>query len=795
MKRLVGFLIIVLTGTYTFPVYGVDASRDPLKIPKFNESKVEIKIDGVLDESIWQNIPSYDNMAVIEPDTLVDAPLETKILYFYTTKGMYIGVWNEQASDTLVSRLTSRDNFIRRDGISITVDPSGKGLYGYWFGVNLGGTLMDGTVLPERQFNNQWDGPWRGASAEVEGGWSAEMFIPWSMMTMPDVQGDVREMGFYISRAVAHKNERWSWPALPQTKSVFMTQLQKFEVQGISPKQQFTFYPYASTTYDNTTNQDLYKSGFDFFWRPSSNLQLTTTVNPDFGNVESDNVVVNLTSFETFFPEKRPFFLEGQEIFVTSPRSRQNRGRGTPTTLINTRRIGSPPKTPDVDDLELSALVQNQPTELAGALKATGQKGKIRYGVLTAIEEDTKLDGTVDGDDVEILQDGRDFGAIRFLYEDTNGGGRKSIGWMSTIVAHAQEDAITHGLDLHYLSKNGKLSTDVQLMVSDVDNVTGTGGFLDLGYTPRQGRKHIFTFDYFDDELDINDFGFLRRNDAIGARYGYEISESSLPKLKSRFTKFLASQEYNTEGKVVRSGLFSLRDHRFKNNSALVTELNYFPERWDDTNSGGNGSFRIHDRWQSAIFWSNDQAKKLSVEFGVRYKQEHIGGESILYKAEFTWRPTDRFSFILNLGYEDRDGWLIHDEERDFTTFSAESWMPKIEAGFFLTAKQQFRITAQWVGIKAFEQQRWQVPVGDGDLIPVDNVPGSESRDFSISRMVFQTRYRWEIAPLSDLFVVYTRGSNIPSDPSRGFDDLLSAAWTDKVVDVLIVKLRYRLGS
>jgi hypothetical protein len=439
LKSLINLALVCLLLGYSTLSFGVDATPEPLQIPKYEESDINIKVDGVLDESIWETTPWYDNLAVVEPDTLKDASLQTKIRYFYTDEGLYIGVWNEQDKDTLISRLSSRDQFISRDDLSITLDSSGQGLYAYWFGIGLGGSLLDGTVLPERQFSREWDGPWRGASAEVEGGWSAEMFIPWSMMTMPDVTGEVREMGFYISREVAYVNERWGWPALPRTKSVFMSQLQKMELRGINPRQQFTFYPYASTTYDNTTSQDTYKAGFDLFWRPSSNLQLSSTINPDFGNVESDNVVVNLTSFETFFPEKRPFFLEGQEIFITSPRARSGRNsRGPPTTLINTRRIGSSPKSTGIPDLELTGIEKNQPTELIGAMKVTGQNGKFRYGVLAAVEDETKLTGTIEDVEIDVVQDGRDFGAIRFLYEETIGGGRRSIGWMSTLVAHPQ---------------------------------------------------------------------------------------------------------------------------------------------------------------------------------------------------------------------------------------------------------------------------------------------------------------------------------------------------------------------
>jgi hypothetical protein len=358
-----------------------------------------------------------------------------------------------------------------------------------------------------------------------------------------------------------------------------------------------------------------------------------------------------------------------------------------------------------------------------------------------------------------------------------------------------KEDAMTHGLDAHYQSMSGVFAADVQLMYSDVDDVTGSGGFADFNYTPKQGRQHALKLDYFDDSLDINDFGFLRRNDAIGGSYSYRISESDLPNLKSRFTRFGASQQYNTDGKVVRSGLFSLRELEFKNNSIAFAELNYFPERWDDINSDGNGSYRIEDRWQTGLFLRNDRAKPINLGVGAFYREEDLGGYTVELETEVTWRPTSRFSLIFQINYEDKNGWLIHEDGRDFTTFDAELWRPQIEADFFLTAKQQFRLTAQWVGIKAYEDERWKIPLDDGDLTPDPVPPNDDSRDFSISRLVFQARYRWEIAPLSDLFVVYTRGSNLPSDISQDFGDLLKDSWTQPVFDVFVVKLRYRLGS
>mgnify|MGYP006970148875 FL=1 len=158
-------------------------------------------------------------------------------------------------------------------------------------------------------------------------------------------------------------------------------------------------------------------------------------------------------------------------------------------------------------------------------------------------------------------------------------------------------------------------------------------------------------------------------------------------------------------------------------------------------------------------------------------------------------RPTARFSLSSFITYEDKKGWLIHADRRDFTTFNTSIWRLRIEASYFLSARQQFKITAQWAGIKAFEDERWSVPIGDGDLIEEFRGENEELRDFSISRLTFQARYRWEIAPLSDLFVVYTRGSNVDSRPQDSFSELIRSSWSERLVDVFVIKLRYRIGN
>ena len=191
---------------------------------------------------------------------------------------------------------------------------------------------------------------------------------------MPETSGQ-RVMGLYTSRNLAYRNERWGWPGLPFTKAKFMSMFQPITFEGVNPRQQWAAYPYASSTFDAFADAVDAKAGLDFFWRPNSSLQLNATLNPDFGNVESDDVIVNLTAFETFFPEKRLFFQEGQEVFITTQRA-ESFSRSQTLTLLHTRRIGGRAETPDIPaGVSVDPIAFGQPTELLGAAKVSGQSG------------------------------------------------------------------------------------------------------------------------------------------------------------------------------------------------------------------------------------------------------------------------------------------------------------------------------------------------------------------------------------------------------------------------------------
>ena len=749
----------------------------------------DIVIDGHVDEAIWREQAALGQFLVVEPDTLVAPTYATELRMFYTDRGLYAAFDMEQPVETLVQRHAPRDSFdVNRDTVGLNIDSSGSGRYGYWITLALGDGQMDGTVLPERQYGRDWDGAWYGATQKTPRGWSAEFFMPWSQMAMPKEDG-IRRINLYFSRKVAHLNERWGWPALPRSQPRFMSLWQAMQFDGVDPHQQWSVFPYASTTF-NRVGDDRTRAGLDFFWRPSSNFQGTATLNPDFGSVESDNVDVNLTSEETFFPEKRLFFQEGQEVFTTTGRA----GAGGPQrlTVVNTRRIGGRPATPDLPPgVGLPRRESLRPADLFGAVKATGQVGRFRYGLLGASEDDTDL--TADDGNV-YTETGRDFGVVRVVYEDNTNATYRGLGFVSTLVDHDDADAVVHAADFNFLSLSGKWNFEGQYLYSDRDETgDGTGATLDIEYAPRQGQKHKLALSDFGPGLNVNDLGFQVRDDLQFVNYSGEWIKSGLTRIRdSKLTGWYAWGR-NDAGLEIRGGVGTTFEFSRNNNDKVNLSAAWFPSRWEDRESFGNGTFRINERSRFESSYETDTSRPLSLAVKLDYDGSDLYGGAFRKWAGLTWQPRDDLNMTFGVAHTDLDGWLLHQEDQNFTTFKGTRWQPDFAVDFYPTAKQQLRVVLQWVGIEAIEDRFYTLQSDPGRLIEGPK-PAGPSDDFSISTLNFQVRYRWQIAPLSDLFIVYTKGDSRRIG-RNSFSDIFQDSWQDPLADQLVIKLRYRLGS
>ena len=756
----------------------------------------KILIDGRVDEPTWRSVLVQSGFVVVHPDT-ADTPDElTEVRVFYSERGLYVAAQMHQPVATLMERLSARDNHgLQRDSFEIAIDPSGSGRYGYWFQVALGGSVSDGTLVPTARYSPNWDGVWQGAAARTETGWSAEIFVPWSTLNMPSASGP-RRMGIYTARKVGHLGERWAWPGLPFSRPSFMRGFEAFTVNNVQPGKQWHVVPYTSTTLDGVEDAFEVRSGAEVFYRPLPNLQAAATVNPDFGTVEADGVIVNLSAFETFFPEKRLFFVEGQDVFNAHPRATSRQ----PVTLLHTRRIGAPARRPLLADDE--ALVDGDMldgADLLGAGKVTGEFGRTRFGVLGAMEDESQwlIEGT--GGEYELTTAGRRFSAVRLVHEQDDAWGQRSLGLMSTSVLHEQGDAYVHAVDAHSLSADGRWKTSSQIMTSQLADTEGYGGIFDVRYSPQHGQFHNFSVDAFDAELDINDLGFLVRNDLRSARYKGVWIDSDVPGLRERRTRLQLNTGWNTAGERVANGVQMGRDYIFPNRVLTRINLGVSPQRFDDRNMRGFGSYRVQESVGAHVHFETDPSRQMQWKAGAQWREQGIDGVFRRYNAALVWRPSHRFSTAAQLTYVDHEGWLLHQGDEEVAGFSAEQWMPSLNVDYFLTARQHLRFAVQWVGLNADEEQAYTLDTQARQLVEQtagDGLYGSNTtRDFTVSRLNMQLRYRFELAPLSDLFIVYTRNGRALDQPGQSFDQLLDSALNRTIAEQLTIKFRYRLGS
>ena len=279
-----------------------------------------------------------------------------------------------------------------------------------------------------------------------------------------------------------------------------------------------------------------------------------------------------------------------------------------------------------------------------------------------------------------------------------------------------------------------------------------------------------------------------------GGRYNLWLSRSDVPWLRRLSSGVTVGRWVNGAGRTVSAGANLYNSLTFHSRNELRAIVNWNAPQWDDLESRGNGAYRVRSRLMVDLAYGTDTSKPLSWSVQLSRMDEDLKGATLSLGAGFTFKPTDRFSLDFDLVRREQDAWLLWQGDANFATYRASHWQPQMAMDLFLTARQQLRMTMQWAGIKAEEQQFWRIAAAQGRLAETADDPSAEA-GFTISRLTAQLRYRWEIAPLSDLFVVYTRGSNLDSRVYAEFGDLFKDALTEPLIDLLVVKLRYRFGG
>lgn len=310
-----------------------------------------IVVDGVLSEPAWQQAAAHDSFWQREPFEGKPPQLETDFRVLYGARALYIGVRARDPEPELIrGLLTRRDNQSSSDWIMVGIDSYHDRRTAFVFGVNPVGVQLDFLVYDDVSSDYSWDAVWESAARVDEQGWVAEFRIPYSQLRFS--RAPEQKWGLQVLRIVARTNEQtvWSpWPkASSQTVSVFGT---VDGIESIKPSRRIELLPYTTggAILAEDDPEDPFSDSFggtgglglDVKYGLGSNLTLSGALNPDFGQVEADPSEVNLSAYETFFAEKRPFFLEGSDIFGFG--LGYGDGSDSVEKLFYSRRIGAPP--------------------------------------------------------------------------------------------------------------------------------------------------------------------------------------------------------------------------------------------------------------------------------------------------------------------------------------------------------------------------------------------------------------------------------------------------------------------
>src|SRR5581483_11739437 len=352
-----------------------------------------ITIDGDLSEAAWQAAPEFTDFTQHDPDDGKPSTLPTSVRIVYDDNAIYFGakMTDDHRPTALLAR---RDNFVNADFLSINIDSQHDRLSGNAFTVTPAGQQLDTVLYNDIGEDASWDGVWEAEMKIVPDGWIAEVRIPFSQLRFPDLPSHV--WGINITRKITRLNETVRIVNTPKGGTGFVSHFADLTgIEGIHRGRSLEISPYTVARTDvrsrfDRTNPFLQQSkqkidgGVDVKYALTSTLTLTGTVNPDFGQVEVDPAVVNLSQFETFYPEKRPFFTEGVNIFRfgDSPAPSHFSFFFAPS-LFYSRRIGRAPQ----GSVDADFVDSPTDTTILGAAKLTGKAGKWTIGVLDALTD------------------------------------------------------------------------------------------------------------------------------------------------------------------------------------------------------------------------------------------------------------------------------------------------------------------------------------------------------------------------------------------------------------------------
>jgi hypothetical protein len=656
-----------------------------------------IVLDGVLSEPGWSTARPASDFTQREPNEGADATERTEVRVLYDDDALYVGArLYDRSPDSVMAQLARRDRIVSADRFLVFLDSYRDRRTGFFFGINAAGTLYDGIMYNDDWDSDTWDGVWQGSAARDSLGWSAELRIPYSQLRFQRQKS--HRWGINFKREIARRNERSYLVCTPSNGSGFVSRfVDLVGLEDFTPPARLEVLPYITTRAEYLSHEaaDPFNDGSrlgagmggDLKLGIGSNLTLDGTVNPDFGQVEVDPAVVNLSDVETFFEERRPFFVEGASIFEFGyGGANDNWGfNWANPSFLYSRRIGRSPQAELPDDYDYSSVPAG--SNILGAAKLSGKVGSWSLGTLSAITSRERARFSLGEQrwqqEVEPLTY---YGVYRAQKEI--GSGRHGLGLVSTLTARSFEEArlrdelsssaFALGVDgWTTLDRNGvwvvsgwtglsRVAGNAERMQGlressvhyfqrpDADYLGVDSGSTSLaGYAGRVSlnkQKGNWMFNsalgVVDPGFEVNDLGFQFRGDQINSHlmFGHKWTRPSRL-FRSWRLNMAGFRSYNFGGDVTWTGLFLTGLYELRNFSTGRWFVAYNPKTLSDRRTRG-GPLMVN---QPGVEWDfqleSDPNKRWIYNAGLHGSHYRRDWEqSWTAWAGLEWKPGARLS-------------------------------------------------------------------------------------------------------------------------------------------------------
>jgi hypothetical protein len=760
------------------------------------------RIDGFLNDACWMTAQRLGDFTQHEPVDGGAATESTLVQVAYDDEALYVAMeMFDSQPDGIVDRLTRRDRDQDADCAYVAIDSYHDHQTAYMFLVYASGTQQDVYYYNDSWNDGSWDAVWESSTRLTDTGWTAEFKIPYDCLRF--TSSGTPEWGILFGRWITRKQEHDRWPHIPESASGFVSNFAHLAgLKNLSPTRHLEVLPYGVTYRETEAKHPGNPDGSDFFatagvdlkYGITPNITLNATFNPDFGQVEADQTVLNLTTFETLYPEKRPFFLEGLNVYQTW------------FDLFYSRRIGKAPsgRVPDVAHF----IDRPGATTILGAAKVTGRTNSgTTIGILEAVtQRETAEYISRDGNRKQAVVEPEANYFVARLKQDVL---RNSmVGIMATASNQKSlHPAYTGGVDWILRFKEGYYATHGHI----VGSVTGPdrkgwGGFTRLA---KEGGEHIranIDVQYMDRHLDLNRVGYLRRN-GIKEISGWVQYRTNKPWwiVNRSWSGFYADRTDNLDGLRQNYGCDIDIDVQFVNFWSIDTGgwIDFGRTYFDwETRGGPPVPIPLGQSWRFSFNTDGRKWWEINPYVG---GGDTWDGQFNIYQLWVNLRPRANVELSLGPSYrEERDvsRWLkaIFDESGGRQDIFGEQNLRRFDMtlrGTFTFTKdltlqvyaQPFMAAVDYTGFKRL------VPPDSYEYVDASVYDEAvEKPDFNWNSFNSNLILRWEYLPGSTLFLVWTQAREY-SDNLGDFDLRrdLEGLFDTVPGNTFLVKLNYRL--